>query len=283
MAVDSKVPRGPVTAKLTYYKPPADGAAPFNWADTPPDGQPQKNYGQIEVETHIDDIRGHESEYTLDRDALVIVQDVAESKEKDFVDDSSIEANYYPEVKELLLKHIPGAHRVFIFDHTVRRACPDAKRRPVLFAHIDQTPAAAALRVKRHLGDEADTLLQGRYRIINVWRPLNKKPVEASPLAFASSNTVKDEDVIAVELRYPHGYTGYTGAIKYESNQQWHYLSGMTGNERLLLECFDSEALKEGSEVQGGRLAHSAFEDPRTHPDAEGRESIEVRTLVFGP
>lgn len=62
-----------------------------------------------------------------------------------------------------------------------------------------------------------------------------------------------------------------------------YYLSGMTGDEQILLECFDSEALKDGSAVKGGRVPHSAFADPRTREGAEGRESIEVRALVFGP
>lgn len=138
--------------------------------------------------------------------------------------------------------------------------------------------------MRKHLSpDEAEKLLQGRHRIVNVWRPLNKNPVESFPLAFASSATLEDSDVIPVEHRYNSGYTGQTAAIKYNAGQSWHYLSGMTGNERLLLECFDSEAAKEGSGVKGGRVAHTAFEDPRTRPDAEGRESIEVRALVFGP
>lgn len=56
----------------------------------------------------------------------------------------------------------------------------------------------------------------------------------------------------------------------------------MAGNERLLLECFDSESLKEGTSVKGGRVPHAAFPDPRTREDAEARESIEVRALAFG-
>lgn len=283
MAITSTVPRGPVTAKLNYFNPPADGTKPFNHVDTPPEGLPQRNFSDVVFDTPIHDIRGHESEYSLDRDAFQVIQDVPESAEKDFVDDDSIKTNYYPELEALLLDNIPGAHKVVFFDHTVRRANPNANRAPVTRTHIDQTAASAAMRVRRHLGDDAEKLLQGRYRIINVWRPLNKKPVESFPLAFASSRTVEDDDIIPVEHRYNSGYTGYTAAIKHNGDQQWHYLSGMTGNERLLLECFDSEALKEGSGVQGGRLAHTAFEDPRTRSDAEGRESIEVRTLVFGP
>lgn len=57
----------------------------------------------------------------------------------------------------------------------------------------------------------------------------------------------------------------------------------MRDNERLFLECFDSESLKPGSKVQGGRVPHTAFQDSRTPKGAKGRESIEVRALVFGP
>lgn len=282
MAVTSTVPRGPVTATINYFNPPADGAVPFNHVDTPPEGLPQRNFSDLAVDTLIDDVRGHEAEYTLDKDAFAVVQGVPDSAEKHFADDDSIRQNYYPEVEALLLRHIPGATRVVFFDHTVRRAHPGAPRAPVTRAHIDQTAVSAAMRVRRHLGDDAERLLQGRYRVVNVWRPLNQKPVESFPLAFASSHSVEDHDVVPVEHRYASGYNGFTAAIKHNPGQRWRYLSGMTGSERLLLECFDSEALKEGSGVQGGRLAHTAFEDPRTHPDAEGRESIEVRTLVFG-
>ena len=48
----------------------------------------------------------------------------------------------------------------------------------------------------------------------------------------------------------------------------------MENNERLFLECFDSE--------KGGRVPHTAFVDPRTPEGARHRESIEVRALVFG-
>jgi hypothetical protein len=159
--------------------------------------------------------------------------------------------------------------------------------------HIDQTAPSAAQRVRRHASspEEADRLLASRYRIINVWRPLNPRPVESFPLAFASSATLRDADVVPVEHRYPGssgdvkgtGYVGQTAAIRHGAGQQWWYLSGMTGDERVLLECFDSESLKEGSTVKGGRVAHTAFVDPRTREGAEGRESIEVRALVFGP
>lgn len=284
MAITSHIPRGDVTAALNFYSPPADGAAPFNYVEDPPEGQPQRNFGAEPHDVTIHDARGRESSFKLDNDAFAIIRGAAPSAETEFVDDDSIKDKYYPELERMLLDHVPGSTKVVFFDHTIRRARPGADRAPVTRVHIDQTAASAALRVRRHLGaDEAERLLRGRYRIINVWRPLNETPVESFPLAFASSATLADEDVVPVEHRYRNGYTGQTAGIKYSPGQQWYYLSGMTGDERILLECFDSEALKEGSGVKGGRVAHTAFEDPRTRPDAPGRESIEVRALVFGP
>lgn len=283
MAISSHIPRGDVTATLNFYSPPSDGSAPFNYVEDPPEGQPQRNFGAESKPVTIHDARGRESSFTLDNDAFAIIRDEPPSAETEFLDDSSIQQKYYPELERLLLAHVPGSSKVVFFDHTIRRAQPGADRAPVTRVHIDQTAASAELRVRRHLGDDADRLLRGRYRIINVWRPLNRDAVESFPLAFASSATLADKDVVPVEHRYRSGYTGQTAGIKYSHDQQWWYLSGMTGDERILLECFDSEALKEGSGVKGGRVAHTAFEDPRTRPDAPGRESIEVRALVFGP
>jgi hypothetical protein len=280
--VDSTfIPRGDTVAVLNYFSPPEDGSVPFHFVEPQPEGQPQNNYGTSSVQAPIRDIRGRESEYTLDKDAFLVVSNVPESAERDFIDDDSVKKNYYPEVEKLILDHVPGSNRVILFDHTIRRSHPDAHRGPVSRVHIDQTLKSAIQRVHNHLPDEAEKLLQGRYRIINIWRPING-PVQASPLAFASSASFRNEDLVPVEHRYPDR-TGETAGIVYNEGQQWHYLSGMLNNERIFLECFDSEALKPGTKVQGGRVPHTAFVDTRTPEGAPGRESIEVRALVFGP
>lgn len=282
VTLQDRVPRGDVTAALNFYSPPTDGSVPYNNVDGEANGLPTRNYGDERREVLIHDLRGRASEPTLDHDAFQLVQGVPPSAEPAFVDDESIKEKYYPEVERLLLDHVPGSNRVFIFDHTIRRSSPNANRSPVQLAHIDQTAKSVEKRVRRYYPDEADDLLKGRYRIINVWRSLNEGPVESFPLAVASSATLGPNDVVPIEHRYITGYTGETAAIKHNPAQKWNYFSGMTGDERLLLECFDSESLKEGSTI-GGRVPHSAFADPRTRKDAVGRESIEVRTLVFGP
>ncbi|KAK8157922.1 hypothetical protein BKA80DRAFT_206984 [Phyllosticta citrichinensis] len=269
------VPRGPVTAKLAFYGGTTDGADPYNYVEEPPAGQPQNNLKTVEHDVNISDVRGHEGDFNIDTNAFAALTSVPSAMRRaDFDDDARVEQTYYPEVEALLLDQVRGSHKVVIFDHTIRRATPGASRTPVTRTHIDQTPKAAAERVRRHIpdGDEADALLQGRYRIINVWRPLNG-PVIAHPLAVADSTTVAADDVLPVHHIYPDR-TGQTAAVKYTDAQRWWYLSGMQNEERLLLQCFDNKG--------GARVPHTAFVDPRTPEGAPGRESIEVRALVFG-
>lgn len=273
------IPRGPAEAILNFYVPPADGSAPFNYVEKPPPGEPQHNYETQDHQVTIADIRGHEDEYNLDKDAFLAIKSVPASvlDTQTFDDDDTfMKGSYYPEVERLLLDHVPGSNRVVIFDHTIRRSRPDAKRGPVSRTHVDQTDKAAAERVRRHVPDaeEAEKLLAGRYRIINVWRPLNGA-VESVPLGFASAESVRDEDLVGVQHRYPDR-TGETAAVKFNPEHKWRYWSGMDNDERLLLKCSDSR------KDVGKRVPHSAFRDPRSPPDAKGRDSIEVRALVFG-
>ncbi|KAL2222706.1 hypothetical protein M432DRAFT_635346 [Thermoascus aurantiacus ATCC 26904] len=274
----SYVPRGPVEAELTFYVPPADGTTPFNYVEKPPEGQPERNFREALHKVQLTDIRGREDEYTLDRDAFQVLRNVPSATTYEtFNSDDDIQRVYYPEVEKLLLDTVPGAHRVIIFDHTIRRENPAAHRQPVNRAHVDQTAKAAEARVRLHVPDpaEAEELLKGRYRIINVWRPINGV-VQSCPLAFASAESVDhDADLVPIEHRYPHR-TGETMGVKYNPAQRWYYWSGMGNDERLLLKCSDTQ------EGVGKRVPHSAFVDPRTPPGARPRESIEVRALVFG-
>lgn len=271
----SYVPRGPVKTSLNFFRAPEDGSKPHNFVEKQPEGVPQRNFGVTVVEVTMNDIRGHESEYHLDKDAFQVFQKVpSDMTYDDWADDEKVKSVYYPEVEKLLLENVPGSHKITLFDHTIRRSNPDAPRAPVTRVHVDQTARSTEWRVKLHNPEEAEQLLQGRYRIINVWRPLNG-PVQAHPLGFASAENVEDKDLVPVEHRYPHR-TGETAAVQYNENQKFSYWSGMQNNESLFLKCFDSQ------EGVGQRVPHTAFIDPRTPEGARGRESIEVRALVYG-
>ena len=74
---------------------------------------------------------------------------------------------------ELIESGSTGATRVLIFDHTIRRqldsnSTGNAIRGPVRMVHIDQSYSASVNRVRYHLPDEAEELLQKRFQIINV-------------------------------------------------------------------------------------------------------------------
>jgi hypothetical protein len=273
----SYIPRGPVETELTFYVPPADGSVPFNYVEKAPEGQPQRNYQEATHKVVVDDIRGHEDEYTLDKDAFQVFKDVPSATTYEtFNSDEEVKKVYYPEVQKVLLDHVPGAHKVIIFDHTIRRENPNSNRQPVNRAHSDQTDRATKWRVGLHVEDkdEAEQLLKGRYRIINVWRPLNGA-VQSAPLAVASAASVMDTGLVPVEHRYPTR-TGETVGVVYDPDLKWKYWSGMDNDERLFLKCSDSQP------GVGKRCPHTAFTDPRTPAGAKPRESIEVRALVFG-
>ena len=129
----------------------------------------------------VHNIRGHEHAFSTDNAGFAVYREP--SKEKLFTDEKAVRENYYTEVESILKRRLPGVKKVVIFDHTIRRRFKDAPRQPVQQVHVDQTPGAAEVRVRRHLpAEEAEELLKGRYQIINVWRPI-ENPASDFPLA----------------------------------------------------------------------------------------------------
>ncbi|PYH98117.1 hypothetical protein BO71DRAFT_317110 [Aspergillus ellipticus CBS 707.79] len=222
----------------------------------------------------ITDVSGHELDYTLDGNGFQFYYHT--SQEKDFVDDEKIKREYYPEIEQLL-KDATNASRVFIFDHTIRRPSPPDTpasqiRSPVQRVHIDQSYDAGKARVSWHLKDEAPRLLQGRYQIINVWRPI--KTIRKDPLAVADAHSVPDSDLLPTKLIYPDR-EGETCSVKANPDVKWYYRYRQSPDLVTLIKCFDSK-----TDGRARRVPHSAFVLPGAEAE-EGRESIEVRTLVF--
>ncbi|KAE8356121.1 hypothetical protein BDV28DRAFT_145466 [Aspergillus coremiiformis] len=278
-ASTSNIPRGPVEVELNFFEPPTDGGQPIQYAEEPPAGEPAANYHRPVIQVTLTDIRGQESQYNLDDHAFQCLPGALSGiPDEIFLSDDQIKATFYPKVEQLLLDHVEGAHRVVIFHHAVRmdRHNSPTHCKPLLAVHADQTAQASAAYVRSHIPDPTDAaaLLGGRYRIINVWKPLNG-PVESSPLAFASGNSVDASDCFPIELRLA-SYTSETVGVRYNPGQKWMYWSGMENEDSLLLKCSDS---KHDVPFQ---VPHSAFADPRSPPGAKPRESIEVRALVFG-
>jgi len=267
---------GAVEAELNYLSPIADKPHTYNYE--PPPGTPRENFNNDTRRVLIHDLRGQEDRFSLDRQGFAAVRHV--SAETRFDDEDSLARVYYPE-SESLLAGLLGAERVLIFDHTIRRRIPgqpdhrDGQRQPVARVHVDQTPRASVERVRRHAPDDAERLLRGRVRIVNLWRPI-RGPVLDHPLAMLDGSTLAPGDLVATDLLYPDR-TGETYSVLHNPAHRWHYLSAMRPDEVLLLKCYDS--LEDGRT----RLSpHTAFADPRVAPDVPPRESIELRALIFG-
>lgn len=197
-----------------------------------------------------------------------------------FDDDASIHAQFYPQVVDFVKRHT-GAHRVVVFDHTIRKRLPadlkqqtTVQRPAVLLVHSDYTPASGPQRVRDILPDDADALLQRRVAFFNVWKPLYRR-VEELPLAMIDAQTQDDADLLRMELKYRER-TGEIYVMRHSPRHRWHYFPRMQAHHALLLKTYDS--------MTDGRarfMGHSAFEDPTSPPDAPKRESIEVRTMAF--
>ncbi|KAJ5824539.1 hypothetical protein N7447_006879 [Penicillium robsamsonii] len=258
---------------LNYFKENEDGSPPAPSYVGRPETYDRPVYP---LAATIHDISGHELDYKLDSHGFQLYYH--ESQEKDFLDDEKIKTAYYAETEQLL-KDATGASRIFIFDHTVRRSQTDKSigaqlRGPVQRVHVDQSYSASKSRVPFHLPDEAPELLKGRYQIINVWRPI--KTILKDPLAVADAHSVPDSDLVPLGLIYPDR-EGETYSVKPDPNIKWYYRYGQTPDLVTLIKCFDSKL-----DGRARRVPHTAFVNPETEHEA-GRESIEVRALVFHP
>jgi hypothetical protein len=136
----------------------------------------------------VANIRGHENEYTTDNSGFAVYH--APAQEKSFTDDKAIRNGYYQEVEDVLRQHLHGIKKVVIFDHTIRRRDKTSPRQPVQQVHVDQTPNAAAVRVRRHLpADEAEELLKGRYQIVSLAKQ-SREPADNADIVSRSTSGV---------------------------------------------------------------------------------------------
>lgn len=197
-----------------------------------------------------------------------------------FDDDAAIKSRFYRQVVEFVKQHT-GAHRVEVFDHTIRKRLPadlkvqtTVQRPAVLLVHSDYTVASGPQRVRDIVPDDAERLLQRRVAFYNVWKPLYRR-VEELPLAMCDATTHAPEDMLRMDLKYRER-TGEIYVMRWSPAHRWVYFPQMEAGQALLLKTFDSE-----TDGRARFMGHTAFEDPNTPAGAPKRESIEVRTMAF--
>ena len=165
-----------------------------------------------------------------------------------------------------------------VFDHTLRssdssRRKEKRSREPTTVIHNDYTPRSGPQRVRDLMGNEAETLLQSHFAIINVWRPI--RTVDSFPLTMCDARTVQPEVLIRAERRAKNRI-GEIYVALFDPKQRWIYFPTMKTDEALLIKTYDSR--------EDGRARwciHTAFDADITKPNARPRESIETRVFAF--
>ena len=264
-----------VEAPLNYLVPSTEKPAFYMYEPSP--GTPRQTAESDRHTMAIHDGRKVLESLSLDEQGFTLAHH--DSGVSNFYDKAEVRAVYYPEVEQLV-KKATGASKVLVFDHNVRCE-PMAQRgengaqRPVKSAHNDYTIKSGPQRV-RDLVDpaEAERLLEQRFAVINVWKPI-VGPVEEMPIAVCDARSIGKQDLVPTDLKY-QDRTGEVYQLTFSPEHRWFYFPKMQPTEVMLLKCYDS--------AEDGRArfsAHSAFLDPTSPPDAAPRESIEVRTLAF--
>jgi hypothetical protein len=85
---------------------------------------------------------------------------------------------------------------------------------------------------------------------------------------------VAPDELVATDQVFPDR-VGEIYHLAHHPEQRWYYAPAMTRDEVILIKGWDS--------LDDGRARftpHSAFNPPHVRPDAEPRESIEVRTFA---
>jgi len=258
---------------------------------------------------------------SLDKQGFELFPNKLEKPDIDFFNNQQVINTYYGQCADFI-KEVTGACSVHAFDHNIRSAIGKKSKKminggqqvqgPAHIVHGDYTITSAPERLQQlsKPPGENDTLLEilgssnsllsnstvnntlsnGRFAIINLWRNIVIDPVENNPLALCDASTVSSEDLIVFEIHYADRI-GENYFAKHNLKHDWYFYERMTKNEVLLIKQWDSDgvlASTKGKSSDSDFLDnpctfsfHSAFEDQNTPENAPDRWSMEVRCIVI--
>lgn len=259
----------------------------------------EMNTGTYELHTmQVHDGRNIRDRFNLDDHGFVLAEH--RSAVVDFMNKEEVDEIYSQELTEVV-KQLTGADFAVSRGWMIRTS-GDLPRRevvgythqggvqpPAADAHVDFTPETAE-RVARHTYEDnfPDEKPYSRFIASSLWRTFSAPPQDW-PLALCDGSTVDPDDgtpntlVIVDELPdrdamlapIPDEEQAIKAAVfRHNPNHCWWYFSNMNRDEVILLKFHDSDKSK------ACRVPHTAFHDP-SFPDANHRESIEVRTIAY--
>jgi hypothetical protein len=261
-------------ATIVYYDPP----------ERPPAGM-RPDFTRLPLSgknVRIADMRGHASEFTLDREGFTLVD--APTKVRNFYDRAEVMRAYVPEAIELL-RTVTGCSATLVLNSPVVRVSARVGERPAGttftgdFVHADYNAPSAEVMLRRALPpDEAEERLRKPYAIFNVWRAFSGPPQDV-PLALCDARSVarQDRQDCSITLKLASGelMTWENLAYLHSGQHRWYYCSDMTADEAWIFRGFDSD------QDRAEPVPHSAFQDATCPPTAPPRASIEIRLFAF--
>ncbi|CAF3704942.1 unnamed protein product [Rotaria sp. Silwood1] len=272
-----------VIGNINYLTSTTDGCSPWSMISSIPAAS-RTNFVQASVRITIHDLRGKEKSVNLDTNALEVLE-YNGSIQEEFEEGSQAQQTYYEEISDILKKRL-GASRVFIYEYTFRSRGPPRSdeqldkthRNPVFYPHVDISAAGAPRVVEKWIDkEEGEKLMQNRFQIINVWRPLGPNPITEKPLTICDYRSVDVEKDVHPLTIHGAGYhsTAYTMSRNAQDAHIWYYLSKMRSDEMFVLKMFDSK-------TDVAQFAyHTAFiNENEPTPNVE-EKSLEIRCLIF--
>lgn len=240
-------------------------------------GAREKSYWPVEEHrVTIHDMRPVQGDLSFDRNGFVFLD--RPSAVSDYSDTDQLAL--YSRETEALIQRLTGAAKTVSFGAVVRTNATGTHGhgQPAYGAHVDYGDRTVRdFTYDLMPRDEADRRLQGRYMLINVWRPI--VTVESAPFALCDASTVHREDMFDSEVVGGLGdfsrrsLWGFN--LAWTPDHKWYWVPQMRPSELLAFKLYDSDP----DAVQF--TAHSAFEHPDTPPGAAPRQSIELRTISY--
>jgi hypothetical protein len=205
--------------------------------------------------------------------------------------DQDVERIYRPEVEALVCERLlPGRRIELRLGMLVRRGRGTSTPFYATGVHSDggagmddhvHTISAfageepARLWRARYLQDDVEGLIW-----LNLWRPTDMKgPLQHMPLALCDTASVEACDLVPTSMTglAPGGRETHHLSLRFNDGQRWFYYPAMGCDEVIAFKL--AEFWKAPSPIRN--CFHSAFEHPATPPDAEERQSCELRVGVL--
>ena len=278
------------TAQLSGFYPPdfdALGRQRFVVGSSPPGMEPAPRTAEIADARRLQAAEDLPEAEFLARHGFVLLTHPTEVKDWD----SEVADVYLPEVDRLVRERLLPGRRIEIgAAPLLRRGRGTATPFYATGVHSD-----GGLGLDDHLhnirafaGEEVGERWRERYAHdhveglmwLNVWRPTNMAgPLDHMPLAVCHPSSLDERDLVPTAMTglAPEGRETRHLSLRFNAGQQWSYYPRMGCDEAIVFKL--AEFWKTPSPVRN--CFHTAFQHPDTRPDAEKRQSCELRVSVL--